>query len=154
MLSIKNLTIAVLAAAAVIAPASAASAHQTPPTPRYGYFHPAHSHTFTHWGHPSHLRHDARKDTIAVIYLSKNEYIGATTTKARDYTLAVSGPNLAVVPDVRYSLYRDGVYVTSGYTVGGWTPSFTWTHGTDVHRYTYRFAGNAVVEPTTVSLTQ
>ena len=146
MRALKKTLLSLVAAAAVIAPASQASAHTTPS--------PRHHHSFTHWGHPSHLRHDARKDTIAVIYLSKNEYIGATTTKARDYTLAVSGPNLAVVPDVRYSLYRDGVYVTSGYTVGGWTPSFTWTHGTDVHRYTYRFAGNAVVEPTTVSLTQ
>lgn len=143
----RKFLVSLLAAAAIIAPASAAQARPTPHHgPHYGH-HQA-------WGH-GHNRYDARKDTLAVIYVDKNFWVGLTTVKARDYTAAMDGgPNLAIVPDVHYRLFRDGVYVMSGMTVGGWTAPYMWKNDVSVHKYTYKFSGNRVVEPVTVSLTQ
>lgn len=144
----KKFLVSLVAAAAVLAPAGVAQAAPSPvhhATAHYSYNQA--------WGHSTHLRHDYRRATVAEIYITKNFWIGATFVKARDYTLALRGPNLPVTP-VQYTLYRDGRYVTSGTTVGGWTSTYVNTHGTSRHRYTYRFSGNRTVQPTTVSLFQ
>lgn len=90
---------------------------------------------------------------IAVLYVNRDYHALTTTVRARDYVLAQgSGPNVAVQPEVRFELFRDGHCVLRGWTTGGWAPAYVW-NGVENHRYSVRFSGNGVVRRTHTSVT-